>query len=67
MKGVAYYETKSNQVLAFDVKDEIPAVISLPVQVGRHGSLTQMEGELCYVTANNECENVFLIDIYQEC
>ncbi|CAN4123587.1 unnamed protein product [Withania somnifera] len=65
MKGVAYYETKSNEVLAFDVKDEIPAIIYLPVQVGRHGSLTQMEGELCYVTANNECGNVFLIDIYQ--
>ncbi|KAK4360551.1 hypothetical protein RND71_019503 [Anisodus tanguticus] len=66
MKGVAYYETKSNEVLAFDVKNEIPAIISLPVlQVGSHGSLTQMEGELCYVTANNECGNVFLIDIYQ--
>ncbi|XP_059281610.1 F-box protein At5g07610-like isoform X1 [Lycium ferocissimum] len=66
MKGVAYYETTSNEVLAFDVKNEIPAIISLPVlQVGRHGSLTQMEGELCYVSANNECGNVFLIDIYQ--
>ncbi|XP_055805159.1 F-box protein At5g07610-like [Solanum dulcamara] len=65
MKGVAYYETKSNEVLAFDVKEEIPAVISLPVQFGRHGSLTQMEGELSYITAYNECENVFLIDIYQ--
>ncbi|MCD7468687.1 hypothetical protein HAX54_007085 [Datura stramonium] len=66
MKGVAYYETKSNEVLAFDVRHEIPAIISLPpIQVGRHGSLTQMEGELCYVAANNECGNVFLIDIYQ--
>lgn len=65
MKGVAYYETKSNEVVAFYVKDEIPAIISLPVQVGRHGSLTQMEGELCYITANNECGNVFLIDIHQ--
>lgn len=65
MKGIAYYETKSNQVLAFDVKHEIPALISLPIQVGRHGSLTQMEGELCYVAAYNECGNVFLIDIYQ--
>lgn len=65
MKGVAYYETKSNEVVAFDVKEEIPAIISLPVQAGRHGSLTQMEGELSYVIANNECENVFLIDIYQ--
>ncbi|PHT89019.1 hypothetical protein T459_04132 [Capsicum annuum] len=65
MNGVAYYETKSNEVLAFDVKVEIPAIISLPDQVGRRGSLTQMEGELCYVAANNECGNVFLIDIYQ--
>ncbi|XP_055805756.1 F-box protein At5g49610-like [Solanum dulcamara] len=65
MKGVAYYEMKSNQVLAFDVKEEIPAIISLPVQVGRHGSLTQMESEVCYVTANNESGNVFIIDIYQ--
>ncbi|KAH0696444.1 hypothetical protein KY290_013806 [Solanum tuberosum] len=66
MKGVAYYETKSNKVLAFDVKEEIPAIISLPVlQVGRDGSLTQMDGELSYITAFNVCENVFLIDIYQ--
>ncbi|KAK6796668.1 hypothetical protein RDI58_004369 [Solanum bulbocastanum] len=65
MKRVAYYKTKSDLVLAFDVKDEIPTIISLPVHFGRHGSLTQMEGELCYVSANNKSGNVFSIDIYQ--
>ncbi|OIT27995.1 PREDICTED: F-box protein At5g03970-like [Nicotiana attenuata] len=66
MKGVAYYEAASNEVLAFVVRDELPAIIYLPtIPIGGHGSLTQMEGELCYITAYNESGNVFLIDIYQ--
>lgn len=66
MKGVAYYETASNEVLAFAVKDELPAIIYLPtIPIEGHGSLTQMEGELCYITAYNESGNVFLIDMFQ--
>ncbi|TMW99301.1 hypothetical protein EJD97_002788 [Solanum chilense] len=47
MKGVAYWRnTSSNEVLAFDVKNEIPAVLHLPIlQSGQRGALTQIGDE----------------------
>ncbi|XP_060192627.1 F-box protein At5g49610-like isoform X2 [Lycium barbarum] len=66
MKGVAYWNTSSNEVLAFNVKNEIPAVLRVPViQSEQHGgALTQIGDEVCYVTAYNDSGNVFVIDIY---
>lgn len=65
MKGVAYWITSSNEVLAFNVKNEIPAVLHVPIiQSEQRGALTQLGDEVCYVTASHDSENVFLIDIY---
>lgn len=64
MKGMAYWNTTSDKVLVFNVKNEIPAVLHLPIQPGRFGALTEIEDELSYVTAYNECGDVFIVDIY---
>ncbi|KAH0771149.1 hypothetical protein KY290_015130 [Solanum tuberosum] len=66
MKGVAYWRnTSSNEVLAFDVKNEIPAVLHVPnIQSEQRGALTQIGDEVCYVTAYNDSGSVFVIDIY---
>ncbi|CAN4083256.1 unnamed protein product [Withania somnifera] len=65
MKGVAYWNTSSNEVLAFNVKNEIPAVLRVPIiQSGQSGALTKIGDEVCYVTAYNDGGNVFVIDIY---
>lgn len=64
MKGVAYWNTTSNEVLAFDVKNEISTVLHVPIPPGRYGSLTLIEDELCYVTAYNDGGDVFVLDIY---
>ncbi|XP_009799536.1 F-box protein At3g26010-like [Nicotiana tabacum] len=65
IKGVAYWNTSSNEVLAFDVKNEIPAVLNMPDQSeGEGGALTLIGDEVCYVTAYNDSGDVFVIDIY---
>ncbi|PHU27007.1 hypothetical protein BC332_05339 [Capsicum chinense] len=65
MKGVAYWNTSSNEVLAFSVKNEIPAVLHVPViQAELRGALTRIGDEVCYVTAYNDTGDVFVIDIY---
>lgn len=64
MKGIAYWNTTSNDVLAFDVKNEITSVLHVPIPLGRCGALTQIEDELCYVTAYNDHGDVFILDIY---
>ncbi|XP_055804964.1 F-box protein At5g07610-like isoform X2 [Solanum dulcamara] len=66
MEGVAYWRnTSSNEVIAFDVKNEIAAVLHVPIiQSEQRGALTQIGDEVCYVTAYNDSGNVFVIDIY---
>ncbi|KAL3381710.1 hypothetical protein AABB24_001695 [Solanum stoloniferum] len=64
MKGMAYWSTTSNGVLAFDVKSEVSAVLRVPIPPGRYGALTQVKDELSYVTVNNDCGDVFMLDIY---
>ncbi|KAM3285873.1 F-box protein [Capsicum chacoense] len=64
MKGVAYWNTSSNEVLAFSVKNEIPAVHVPVIQAEQRGALTQIGDEVCYVTAYNDTGDVFVIDIY---
>ncbi|KAK6804810.1 hypothetical protein RDI58_002594 [Solanum bulbocastanum] len=61
---MAYWNTTSNEVLAFDVKNEVSAVLHVPIPPGRYGALTQIEDELCHVTAYNEGGDVFVLDIY---
>ncbi|XP_049386011.1 uncharacterized protein LOC125850171 isoform X1 [Solanum stenotomum] len=64
MKGMAYWSTTSNGVLAFDVKNEVAAVLRVPIPPGRYGALTQVKDELSYVTVYNDCGDVFMLDIY---
>ncbi|XP_055816927.1 uncharacterized protein LOC129886311 [Solanum dulcamara] len=64
LKGMAYWNTPSNDVLAFDVKNEVAAVLHVPIPPGRYGALTQIKDELSYVTAYNDCGDVFMLDIY---
>ncbi|CAN4108612.1 unnamed protein product [Withania somnifera] len=65
MKGMIYWNTTSNDVLAFDVKNEITAVLHVPIPPERYGALTQIKDELSYVTAYNDCGDVFILDIYE--
>ncbi|KAM3290410.1 hypothetical protein P3S67_018699 [Capsicum chacoense] len=64
MKGVAYWNITSNDVLAFDVKNEISTVLHVPIPPATYGALTQIEDGLSYVTVYNDCGDVFILDIY---
>lgn len=64
MEGIAYWETSSNKVLAFDVKNEIYQVLVLPSERAPGGILTRFHGELCYVCVHNEFGNLYSVDIY---
>ncbi|XP_049351420.1 F-box protein At5g07610-like [Solanum verrucosum] len=55
MKGMAYWSTTSN---------DVAAVLRVPIPPGRYGALTQVMDELSYVTVNNDCGDVFMLDIY---
>lgn len=64
MKGIAYWETTSGSVIAYNIKDELPGIVSLPAEAHVGGTLTQLGDELCYVTAENHPGNVLQIDIH---
>ena len=51
-------------VLAFDAKNEVAAVVLVPIPPGRYGVLTQVKDELSYVTVYNDCRDVFMLDMY---
>ena len=51
-------------MLAFDVKNEVAEVVRVPIPPGRYGVLTMVKDELSYVTAYNDCGDVFLFDMY---
>lgn len=50
MKGVAYWLTNTRKVIALDVEEEVYEVIPIPIQCSSDGFLTQIRGELCYIT-----------------
>ncbi|XP_044469300.1 F-box protein At5g49610-like isoform X2 [Mangifera indica] len=49
LKNVVYWKTSSGAVLAFDLKNEVYGILSLPYGIESHGALMQMYGELCYI------------------
>ncbi|KAL0332972.1 UNVERIFIED_CONTAM: F-box protein [Sesamum calycinum] len=51
MNGIAYWETTARKVLAFGLKNEVYEVISLPLDSPTGGVLSQIQGELCYISA----------------
>ncbi|KAG8383390.1 hypothetical protein BUALT_Bualt04G0007500 [Buddleja alternifolia] len=64
MKGVAYWETSTREVLAFDVKHEIHRIISLPYGAPPDGVLTCIHDELCYIGVSNFWGNEYSVKIY---
>ncbi|KAI3451019.1 hypothetical protein Pfo_007684 [Paulownia fortunei] len=64
MKGIAYWETSTRKVLAFDLKNEVYEIISLPSDTPSSGVLTQIHGELCYVGISKFLDNEYSIMIY---
>lgn len=64
LKGVAFWETCSGAILAFDLSDEQYGVLSTPPSgEASQGVLTEMHGELCYILPHKEGDQV-IIDIY---
>ncbi|CAN4108611.1 unnamed protein product [Withania somnifera] len=59
-----YWNTASNDVLAFDMKNEVIAVLYVPIPPWRYGALTLIEDEMCYVTTYNDCGDAFILYIY---
>lgn len=63
MKGVAYWLTNTKKVIAIHVEEEVYEVIPLPFQCRSDGSLTQIRGELCYITMSFVSGNTYSIRI----
>ncbi|KAL2531534.1 Uncharacterized protein Adt_04885 [Abeliophyllum distichum] len=63
-EGIAYWETSSDKVLAFDFKNEIYQVLVLPSERAPDGVLTRFQGELCYVCGYNQSGNLYTVNIY---
>lgn len=49
MNGVVYWESSSGAVIVFHLTYEQYGILPLPLDVGHHGSLSTMHGELCYI------------------
>lgn len=64
MKGIAYWETSTRKVLAFDIKNEVYEIISLPSDALLNGILTQICGELCYITISRTLDNQHCLKIH---
>ncbi|EEF40851.1 conserved hypothetical protein [Ricinus communis] len=54
MRGIAYWETQSGSVLAFNINYEYFGIFSLPPRSGPTGALTEMHGGLCYLLPQEE-------------
>ena len=61
--NILYDEYGENGVLSFDVKNEVAAVLRVPIPPGRYGVLTQVKDELSYVNVYNDCGDVFMLDM----
>ncbi|KDP38280.1 hypothetical protein JCGZ_05166 [Jatropha curcas] len=65
MRGVAYWETQSGAVLAFNVKYEYFGILNLPPCSGPTGALTEMHGNLCYIMSRKQEEDDnYIIEVY---
>lgn len=49
MKGIVYWKTLMDAILAFDLKSQQYGILPLPAGSGQDGALTQMHGEFCYM------------------
>ncbi|KAK6129580.1 hypothetical protein DH2020_036681 [Rehmannia glutinosa] len=49
MKGMAYWETSRRKILAFDMKNDVYGIISLPSDCPPRGMLAEIREELCYI------------------
>ena len=47
-----------------DAKNEVAAVVLVPIPPGRYGVLTQVKNELSYVTVYRNCGDVFTLDMF---
>ena len=52
-------------VLAFDARNEVAAVVRVPIPHGRYGVLIPVKDDLSYVTVYNDCGDVFMLDMYR--
>ncbi|KAL6502680.1 hypothetical protein OROHE_024333 [Orobanche hederae] len=64
MKGVAFWRTSTNKVLAFDLKNEVYGILSLPEEIPPIGVLAEIKGELCYLCMWRTDMNKYVVDIY---
>ncbi|XP_057498834.1 uncharacterized protein LOC130783283 [Actinidia eriantha] len=62
INGMAYWETSSAKILAFDLKSEFYGILPLPP--APNGVMAYMHGELSYVHAHKSDGNVCTIDVY---
>lgn len=63
MNGVAYWLTSTSKVIAFDPEKEVHEVIPIPHTDCPDGVLTQIRGELCYVSMTHSMGNKYYITI----
>lgn len=63
MKGVAYWLTNTGKVIAIHVEEEVYEVIPIPHHCSSDGVLTQIRGELCYITMSFKSGNTYSIRI----
>ncbi|KAG8383391.1 hypothetical protein BUALT_Bualt04G0007600 [Buddleja alternifolia] len=64
MKGMAYWETSRREVLAFDVKNNIHEIISIPRGAPLNGVLARIHDELCYIGVSTSWGDEYSIEIY---
>lgn len=64
MKGVAYWLTNYRMVIAYDVERELHEVIPISSEQSSDGILTQIGGELCYITMSHLSGNKYHIIIH---
>ena len=65
MRNVFFLVLVKHGVLSFDVKNDVAAVVRVPIPPGRYGVLTHVKNDLSYVTVYNDCGDVFLLDMYE--
>ncbi|KAK6118446.1 hypothetical protein DH2020_047863 [Rehmannia glutinosa] len=64
MKGMAYWETSRRKILAFDMKNDVYGIISLPSDCPPRGMLAEIREELCYIGISNYLAWGYTIKIY---
>lgn len=62
MKGIAYWQTDAGSVVALNVETGLYEMIPLPCT--SDGVLTQIDGEICFITMSYCFENIYHITIY---